>query len=81
MRTAIVAFAFGMWFMPPPDGLTLQAWRLFAVFATAIVVVVLNVLPILTASVLAVAASVLSGLRQDANTGAADARVTAGSSA
>ena len=48
--------------LPPPDGLTLQAWRLFAVFAAAIVSVVVNALPILTASVLAVAASVLTGL-------------------
>jgi DASS family divalent anion:Na+ symporter len=62
IRTAVAALALGMWFLPPPDGLTLQAWRLFAVFATAIVAVVLNALPILTASVLAVALSVLSGL-------------------
>ena len=62
MRTAVAAFALGLWFVPPPEGLTLQAWRLFAVFAAAIVAVVVNALPILTASVLAVAASVLSGL-------------------
>jgi DASS family divalent anion:Na+ symporter len=62
MQTVVAAFALGMWFVPPPDGLTLQAWRLFAVFAAAIVAVVLSALPILTASVLAVAAAVLSGL-------------------
>ena len=43
-------------------GLTVQAWRLFAIFAGAIVFVVTNALPILTASVLAVAAAVLTGL-------------------
>jgi DASS family divalent anion:Na+ symporter len=62
MRTAVAAFALVMWFMPPPDGLTPQAWRLFDLFAAAILAVVLNALPILTASVLAVAVSVLSGL-------------------
>ena len=46
----------------PPDGLTLQAWRLFAIFAVAIFSVVVNALPILTASVLAIAATVLTGL-------------------
>jgi DASS family divalent anion:Na+ symporter len=62
MQTAVAVFAVGLWLLTPPDGLTQQGWRLFAVFATAIVAVVLNALPILTASVLAVAASVLSGL-------------------
>ena len=62
MRTAVAAFTLVMWFVPPPDGLTLQAWRLFAVFAAAIASVVVNAFPILTASVLAVAAAVLSGL-------------------
>jgi len=51
-----------LWWAPPPDGLSLQAWRLFAVFVTAIVSVVVNALPILTASVLAAAAAVLTGL-------------------
>ena len=44
------------------DGLTLEAWRLFAIFAAAIFAVVANALPILTASLLAVAAAVLSGV-------------------
>jgi DASS family divalent anion:Na+ symporter len=58
----ISAAILGMWFAPPPEGLTAQAWRLFAIFAGAIVYVVVGVLPILTASVIAVAAAVLSGL-------------------
>jgi divalent anion:Na+ symporter, DASS family len=62
MRSAVAVFALAMWFVPPPDGLTPQSWRLFAVFAAAIVAVVVNALPILTASVLAVAVCVLSGL-------------------
>jgi DASS family divalent anion:Na+ symporter len=62
MRAATVALALLVWFTPPPDGLTVQAWRLFAIFAAAIVSVVLSAFSILTASVLAVAAAVLSGL-------------------
>ncbi len=76
MRTAVAVFALGLWFMPPPEGLTLQAWRLFAVFAAAIVAVVLSALPILTASVLAVAASVLSGLLPPAKAYAGFANAT-----
>jgi DASS family divalent anion:Na+ symporter len=59
---ATVGLALGIWFSTPPTGLTLQAWRLFAIFAAAIVAVVANALPILAASVLAVAAAVLSGV-------------------
>jgi divalent anion:Na+ symporter, DASS family len=61
-RAAIVAFALTMWFVPPPDGLTVPAWRLFGIFASAILSVVVNAVPILTASVLAVAVVVLSHL-------------------
>src|SRR4029453_17703327 len=56
-----------LWVTPPPDGLNLQAWRLFALFAAAIVAVVIGALPILPASVLAVAAAVLTGLLQPAD--------------
>ena len=50
-----------MWFAPVPAGLTPEAWRLFALFAGAIAAVVMDALPILTASVLALAAAVLTG--------------------
>ena len=50
-----------MWFVPVPAGLTPDAWRLFALFAGAIAAVVVDALPILTASVLALAAAVLTG--------------------
>lgn len=51
-----------LWWWPPPDGLTLQAWRLFAIFAAAIFAVIVNALPILTVSLFAVAAAVLTGV-------------------
>src|SRR5688572_11024795 len=61
-RFATAVLAIGIWVIPPPDGLSLEAWRLFAIFAAAIFAVVANALPILTASLIAVAAAVLSGV-------------------
>jgi DASS family divalent anion:Na+ symporter len=61
-RLAVVGVAVAVWFVPAPDGLTTTAWRLFAVFAAAIASVVIGAFPILTASVLAISAAVLSGL-------------------
>ena len=55
----LLAIAVVLWWLRPPDGLTLEAWRLFVIVATAIGAVVANALPLLTASVLAVAAAVL----------------------
>jgi DASS family divalent anion:Na+ symporter len=55
------ALVFGIWFAPVPAGLTSQAWHLFAVFAAAIFSVIVNAFPLLTASLLAVGAVVLTG--------------------
>lgn len=52
--------AFGIWLWPIPAGLTKEAWHLFAIFASAIFAVILNSFPLLTASLLAVSAAVLS---------------------
>ena len=60
-RWAILALVLGIWFAPVPEGLTPDAWRLFALFAGAIVAVIIDAFPILTASVLALAAAVLTG--------------------
>jgi DASS family divalent anion:Na+ symporter len=56
-----IALALGIWVTPIPEGLTPEAWHLFAIFAAAILSVILNAFPLLTASMLAVAASVLTG--------------------
>ncbi|WP_299067155.1 anion permease, partial [Accumulibacter sp.] len=42
----LLVLFFGLWFTPVPAGLTPEAWHLFAVFASAIVSVVLNVFPL-----------------------------------
>ena len=55
------ALALGIWFTPIPAGLTSEAWHLFAIFAAAIFSVIVNAFPLLTASLLAVAAAVLTG--------------------
>jgi DASS family divalent anion:Na+ symporter len=57
---ASFALALGIWFAPIPAGLTSEAWHLFAVFAAAIFSIILNAFPLLTASLLAVAAAVLT---------------------
>src|SRR6266850_1181980 len=54
------SLAFGIWFSPIPAGLTKEAWHLFAIFAAAIFAVILNSFPLLTASLLAVSAAVLT---------------------
>ncbi|HET8948391.1 MAG TPA: DASS family sodium-coupled anion symporter [Candidatus Polarisedimenticolia bacterium] len=59
-RLATLAVGATLWVLPVPEGLTPPAWRLFAIFASAILAVVTGALPILTASVLAVAAAVLT---------------------
>jgi len=61
-RAASVALALIIWFIPPPEGLTLPAWRLFAIFAATIVAVITGAFPVLTAAVLAAAAAVLLGI-------------------
>jgi len=59
-RGAVVALGAAIWFWPVPEGLTAQAWHLFAIFAATIFSVIVGAFPILTASVLAVAVCVLS---------------------
>jgi DASS family divalent anion:Na+ symporter len=61
-QIASVALAVAIWVVPVPEGLTLQAWRLFAIFFATIASVVIGAFPILTASVFAAAAAVLTGL-------------------
>ena len=60
-RVAILALALGLWFSPVPEGLVPEAWHLFALFVAAIASVVIGAFPILTSSVLALAAAVLTG--------------------
>ncbi len=60
-RAVPFALAIGIWFTPVPAGLTPQSWHLFAAFAAAIVSVLVGAFPLLHASMIAVAAVVLTG--------------------
>lgn len=73
---ASLALVLGIWFWPVPEGLTLPAWRLFALFLGSIVAVVTGALPILTSSILAVGAAVLSGTLSPAGAYAGFANAT-----
>jgi len=54
------ALAIGIWLAPVPAGLTAPAWHLFAIFLGAIVSVLVGAFPLLTSTMLAVAAVVLT---------------------
>ena len=60
-RIGVFALVLVIWFTPVPAGLTAPAWHLFAIFAGAIVSVLLGAFPLLTSSMLAVAAVLLTG--------------------
>ena len=66
-RGATAVLVVSLWLCPAPSGLDGVAWHLFALFVAAIFSVVVGALPILTASVLALAAAVLTGTLSPAN--------------
>ena len=60
-RAVPFVLAIGIWLVPVPAGLTAPAWHLFAVFVAAIASVLVGAFPLLTSTMLAVAAVVLTG--------------------
>jgi DASS family divalent anion:Na+ symporter len=60
-RATPFALSIGIWMVPVPAGLTAPAWHLFAVFVAAIASVLVGAFPLLTSTMLAVAAVVLTG--------------------
>ena len=60
-RAVPFALAFGIWLVPVPAGLSAPAWHLFAIFIAAIASVLAGAFPLLTSTMLAVAAVVLTG--------------------
>jgi DASS family divalent anion:Na+ symporter len=59
-RAFPLMMATAIWFSPVPAGLTPQSWHLFAIFATAIVSVLLSLYTLLTSTMLAAGAVVLT---------------------
>jgi DASS family divalent anion:Na+ symporter len=60
-RLFTLALVVGIWLSPVPDGLEPRAWHLFALFVGASFSGVVGAFPILTSSILALAAAVLTG--------------------
>jgi len=60
-RALPFVMAFGIWLVPVPAGLTAPAWHLFAVFVAAITAVLVGAFPLLTSTMLAAAAVVMTG--------------------
>jgi DASS family divalent anion:Na+ symporter len=59
-RAVPFVLAVAIWFAPVPEGLTTPAWHLFAVFVGSIAAVLVGAFPLLTSTMLAVAAVVLT---------------------
>jgi DASS family divalent anion:Na+ symporter len=51
-----------LWFIPPPWGITVQAWHLFAIFITCILAVVIGANPILTTAIIAAVVAIFLGV-------------------
>ena len=49
-----------IWFLPVPDGLSVKAWHLFAIFFTTILSIILGALPIFVASIIALCVSIFT---------------------
>jgi len=56
-----LALGLALWLVPAPEGLDPRAWHAFAVFAAAILAILLEAFPILVVAILALAIAVLSG--------------------
>jgi DASS family divalent anion:Na+ symporter len=60
-RALPFALAFGIYVAPVPGGLTAPAWHLFAIFVATITAVLIGAFPLLTSTMLAAAAVVMTG--------------------
>lgn len=61
---AALTILFGaiIWFTPPPDGLSLHAWQMFAIFAATIFAIILKVLPMGAVTMIALIVSAFLGV-------------------
>jgi DASS family divalent anion:Na+ symporter len=57
----IFFMALSLWMIPIPEGLSTDAWHLFIIFLSTIFAIIFNLLPIFTASILALSFSILTG--------------------
>lgn len=57
-----VLFGAIIWFIPPPAGLAVNAWHMFAIFAATIFAIILKVLPMGAVTMIALIVSALTGV-------------------
>ncbi len=57
---AVLALLLLMWFLPAPEGISLQAWHLFAIFVTTILGIIFNILPMGALAIMALAFSTIT---------------------
>lgn len=62
MIAGLLLSASALWSFTPPLGIAQSTWELFIIFITAIGAILFNLLPILTASLIALATAVLCGV-------------------
>ncbi|MGD8500769.1 MAG: SLC13 family permease, partial [Phycisphaerales bacterium] len=58
----MLVFLAVLWFIPPPWGITVQAWHLFSIFITCILAVVIGANPILTTAIIAAVVAIFLGV-------------------
>ncbi|MBD3806333.1 DASS family sodium-coupled anion symporter [Sulfuricurvum sp.] len=58
----LIVFTLTLWFLPPPLHFSLNVWHLFTIFIATIIAILFNLIPIITAALIALAVSVLSGV-------------------
>ncbi|QHM70011.1 DASS family sodium-coupled anion symporter [Mixta intestinalis] len=62
-KAAMTLFiGFLIWFIPPPEGLDIKAWHMFALFAATIVAIILKVMPMGAVTMVALVISAMTGL-------------------
>jgi len=59
-KILVLVFGIALWFIPAPEGISPEAWHLFAIFITTIFSVVFGVLGILVASMLGLVAAIFT---------------------
>ncbi|WP_049082191.1 anion permease, partial [Klebsiella michiganensis] len=64
LRKGVITLLFGiiLWFIPPPSGLSANAWHMFAIFATTIFAIILKVMPMGAVTMIALIFSALTGV-------------------
>jgi len=59
---SVIFIGFFFWFLPPPEGMNLAAWRLFAIFFSTVIGIVLKPLPMAVMTLLGLTLTVLTGV-------------------